>query len=139
VLCCWLQDLWDPSTDEYIPVQFGPEDVAQGARVCHTQLGVAMLPRVHGGTPSALIVTYDCGACWSPMCCVEAACDPITPMTCAVAHLLLLLLCCCCPAGKAAARAELRRRGNLADVDVPLVRAGGGGAGRGEGEAVNVC
>jgi starch synthase len=47
------QELWDPSIDEHLPQNYGPEDVAQG---------------------------------------------------------------------KAAAKRELRRRGNLADVDVPLVR-----------------
>lgn len=47
------QELWDPSIDEHLPLNYGPEDVVQG---------------------------------------------------------------------KAAAKRELRRRGNLADVDVPLVR-----------------
>jgi len=49
LFCLSVQELWDPSSDEYIPVQYGPEEVVQGGAL---------------GGP-AVVVGGDCGAVYS--------------------------------------------------------------------------
>lgn len=63
------QDLWDPSTDEYIPVQYGPEDVVQGES------------RGHGQETTVVGVLCSCTFCHVPAM---------------LAHLLHQATSCCC-------------------------------------------
>jgi starch synthase len=59
------QELWDPSIDEFLPRQYGPEDVAEGKGAARRELR----RRGQLGDIDVPLVRRSCGSCCCCCCC----------------------------------------------------------------------